>query len=427
MDNILDRIFNRRGTTRRVRIRPDIPDVPPICPNCNSRPVAPKATAGQFFDYCGKACAGQARKSGATRRAAQAQIDLCEQCHLRPKFKDGTKVHSYCGRTCAKLAANPLPNPQGLPVFPPPNPPLNPPTTPPTTPPSRSDSIILPQFTPGPVCQTPGCTLPAFVHQDGTPSNYCQMTHKKWGEQGCISCRAAPRNGPSVLCQPCHTDALSSAPAIIEVPKDHKNYKSVESQFKQTWRHTTACPEVRAVYKIIVTETSLRQYQQYLDSVEAKGNFVAMGKSRGNENRRWHGTKRKCLLGNPGYTSFCAESGCSLCCIIKSSFDVRFFKQATGWGRFGQGIYTSSTSSKSNDYSKNIGVSSELKALLLNKVVVGNGKKMINDDTSLTTAPSGFDSVLAEVASGGSLNYDELIVYHNDAVRPSYLVMYKSP
>lgn len=34
--------------------------------------------------------------------------------------------------------------------------------------------------------------------------------------------------------------------------------------------------------------------------------------------------------------------------------------------------------------------------------------------------------VLAEVARGGSVNYDELIVYRNDAVRPSYLVMYKS-
>ena len=31
--------------------------------------------------------------------------------------------------------------------------------------------------------------------------------------------------------------------------------------------------------------------------------------------------------------------------------------------------------------------------------------------------------VLAEV--GGSLNYDELIVYKNEAVRPSYLVMYE--
>ena len=30
--------------------------------------------------------------------------------------------------------------------------------------------------------------------------------------------------------------------------------------------------------------------------------------------------------------------------------------------------------------------------------------------------------VLAE--KGGSLNYDELVVYRNDAIRPSFLVMY---
>lgn len=48
---------------------------------------------------------------------------------------------------------------------------------------------------------------------------------------------------------------------------------------------------------------------------------------------------------------------------------------------------------RSNDYSKNVGINSEWKALLLNKVVVGNGKRLINDDTSLTAPPPGFDSV----------------------------------
>lgn len=85
----------------------------------------------------------------------------------------------------------------------------------------------------------------------------------------------------SVLCQSCHNDALSKAPTIIEVPDDHDNYMSgmstplyrlnttgtyqttVEGQFKRSWRHKTTCPEVMAIHKIIVTETSLRQYQQY--------------------------------------------------------------------------------------------------------------------------------------------------------------------
>jgi hypothetical protein len=110
-----------------------------------------------------------------------------------------------------------------------------------------------------------------------------------------------------------------------------------------------------------------------------------------------------------------------LCCIIKTSYNLSLFGKKTGWGRFGRGIYTSSTSSKSNDYVQN-GGSSQLKAMLLNKVVVGKGYKMTYDNTTLTAPPQGYDSVLAEI--GGSLNYDELVVYTNDAIRPSYLVLY---
>jgi len=62
--------------------------------------------------------------------------------------------------------------------------------------------------------------------------------------------------------------------------------------------------------------------------------------------------------------------------------------------------------------------------MLLNKVVVGKGYKMTHDNTKLTAAPPGYDSVLAEVGAGGSLNYDELICYTEDAVRPSYLLIY---
>jgi len=172
----------------------------------------------------------------------------------------------------------------------------------------------------------------------------------------------------------------------------------------------------------------MKEYENYLNKVESKGEFLAGGKSRGNENRRWHGTRRVCNIGDQGVTDFCDDSSCSLCCIIQTSFDISFFKGATGWGRFGRGIYTSSTSSKSNDYSKNDdSLVSDWKALLLNKVVVGNGKKLFNDDTTLTEPPGVYDSVLAEVAPGGSLNYDEVVVYNNDAIRPSYLVMYEEP
>lgn len=99
------------------------------------------------------------------------------------------------------------------------------------------------------------------------------------------------------------------------------------------------------------------------NAVEARGQFVSQGRSAGNENRRWHGTRRECNLGDKGNTTFCGSSTCSLCCIVKTSFDLSLWGKKTGWGRceifilftplktyrllrFGKGIYTSSTSSK---------------------------------------------------------------------------------
>jgi hypothetical protein len=48
---------------------------------------------------------------------------------------------------------------------------------------------------------------------------------------------------------------------------------------------------------------------------------------------------------------------------------------------------------RSNDYSSNE-CKSPLKAILLNKVVVGKGCKMLQDNTTLTAPPPGFDSVI---------------------------------
>ncbi|KAH9481196.1 Protein mono-ADP-ribosyltransferase PARP4 [Psilocybe cubensis] len=245
-------------------------------------------------------------------------------------------------------------------------------------------------------------------------------------ENLCLMCLQAPKMANSHFCsQPCIDDAESKGPMILEVPAGHVTFKSVADQFKASWRHVgTVCPPVRRVYKILAPPASLAAYNTYRSAVEARGQFVGSGRSEGNENRRWHGTRRVCNLGDKGHTQFCAASNCSLCCIIRTSYDISLWGKKTGWGRFGKGIYTSSTSSKSNDYSHN-DCKSSLKAILLNKVVVGKGCKLLQDNTSLTAPPVGYDSVLAE--KGGSLNYDELVVYTNDAIRPSFLVMYDEP
>ena len=143
----------------------------------------------------------------------------------------------------------------------------------------------------------------------------------------------------------------------------------VKLQFREAWLHNDKCPKVRAIYKIVGTRENDTEYERYLsvslsvsiffifvDTLDAPGssnrvemrrNFASEGKDRGNECNRWHGTTRKCKIGDKGTTWFCSDTSCSLCCIMKASFDLKFFGKKTNFGRFGVGIYTSATSSKS--------------------------------------------------------------------------------
>ncbi|KAK7006223.1 PARP catalytic domain-containing protein [Favolaschia claudopus] len=365
-----------------------------LCENCQIRPKYSDGTTTHA--YCSKSCALQA-KLPAQPPGLSASIPksaTCDFCGARPKFFDGQRTHPFCSKGCSKNAAaqNPIlkPNAKGS----------------------------------AGICHAPGCQKPAHTNADGTTGSYCSLAHKILGETICLMCKQAAKLAGSHFCSTvCGDDAEKNGPMLLEVPAGHSTFKSVADQFKASWRHTgKSCPPVRRIYKIVATQTTLASYKAYQTKVENAGHFVASGRSPGNENRRWHGTRRECNLGDKGQTQFCASTNCPLCCIIKSSFDISLWGTKTGWGRFGKGIYTSSTSSKSHDYSHN-DCSSSFKAILLNKVIVGKGCKLTHDSTSLTAPPTGYDSVLAE--KGGSLNYDELVVYTNDAIRPSFLVIYE--
>ncbi|KAF5367744.1 hypothetical protein D9758_009884 [Tetrapyrgos nigripes] len=373
---------------------------------------------------------------------ATSSSSLCENCHLKPKYFDGTKTHQYCSKTCARAKTAAKASSRGL----------NQNGSASTNPANCDFCHIRPKFSgfsycsktcarnsgssnhgslttsasgAKGLCHAPGCQKPAHINTNGSTGEYCSLSHKALAESICLMCLQAPKLAQSQFCsRNCEDEAEKKGPIILEVPAGHVTFKSVTDQFKASWRHPgTICPPVKRVYKIIAPKAQLTAYDTYRASVEARGQFVAAGRSPGNENRRWHGTRRECHLGDKGQTQFCSSLTCSLCCIVRTSFDLSLFGKKTGWGRFGRGIYTSSTSSKSNDYSQN-DCKSPLKAILLNKVVVGKGCKMTQDNTSLVAPPTGYDSVLAE--KGGTLNYDELVVYTNDAIRPSFLVMYEA-
>ncbi|KAE9399605.1 ADP-ribosylation [Gymnopus androsaceus JB14] len=361
-----------------------------LCEHCHMKPKYIDGVT--THSYCSKSCASNAKVNGSQKafsghhNSGSLTPGTCDFCHNRPRFSG----HPFCSKACAKNAissTHPGGNPKGT-------------------------------------CQAPGCSKPTHVNKDGMCGDYCSLSHKTFGETLCLMCLTNARQSNSHFCgKACADNAEMKGPMILEVPAGHDTFKNVSDQFKASWRHPGQCPSVKRVYKIVSPQTSLAAYNTYKAAVEARGQFIPAGRSAGNENRRWHGTKRECHLGDKGQTQFCDSKTCSLCCIVKTSFDLSLFGKKTGWGRFGKGIYTSSTSSKSNDYSHNE-CRCSLKAILLNRVVVGKGCKLLQDNVSLTAPPRGYDSVLAE--KGGSLNYDELVVYTNDAIRPSFLVMYEA-
>ncbi|CAK5269539.1 unnamed protein product [Mycena citricolor] len=385
---------NTTGSAALASISPPASNTQSVmCENCQVRAKYHDGT--RLHPYCSKSCANQAMlptQQPGVSSASQPRSANCDFCNVRPKYFDGKRTHPFCSKACSKGAS--AQNPQ-----------------------IKANAKGS--------CHAPGCQKPVHTNANGGSGSYCSLAHKTLGETICLMCKQAAKQAHSHFCGPtCADDAEKNGPMLLEVPLGHVTFKSVADQFKTSWRHSNKhVPPVKRIYKVVAPHSSMAAYKAYQAAVEKSGNFVATGRSAGNENRRWHGTRRECTLGDKGHSpQFCSSTTCSLCCIIKSSFDISLWGTKTGWGRFGKGIYTSSTSSKSDDYSKN-DCNSALKAILLNRVIVGKGCKLTHDNSSLTSAPAGYDSVLAE--KGGSLNYDELVVYNNDAIRPSFLVMYE--
>jgi hypothetical protein len=186
-------------------------------------------------------------------------------------------------------------------------------------------------------------------------------------------CRQVAKQPGSHFCgQTCSDDSEKAGPMLLEVPKGHVTFKSGEvfvfsvmnsfhcelydscrpiQSFLEAYRdHMPSCagcvqdpgtsiiscqlqhlPVWTGPVSLMFTSSVNDCY--FSASVEARGQFVAAGRSIGNENRRWHGTRRECTLGDKGNTKFCGSQTCSLCCIVRTSFDLSLWGKKTGWGR----------------------------------------------------------------------------------------------
>ena len=97
---------------------------------------------------------------------------------------------------------------------------------------------------------------------------------------------------------------------------------------------------------------------------------------------------------------------------------------------FGPGFYFGPQASKSHEYPlaqmKALRPGIHTRKMLLCKVACGKSYKTTSDmDRLQGLAPMGYDSVHGVAQAGGSLNYDEVVVYAEAAILPYLVVEYQ--
>ncbi|KAG8885765.1 hypothetical protein FRB98_001629 [Tulasnella sp. 332] len=218
----------------------------------------------------------------------------------------------------------------------------------------------------------------------------------------------------------------SSSTSLSPLNPQDSLYDFVLKEFNKGWLHPTKqpAPQVHHIYEIALPNALRASFVDYVATIEAKRKHTASGLPQGNQAFGWHGTRRTCGLGdNPSFLRLCSGRGCATCCILKTSFDQGQAGHAPNRNflRFGKAIYTSSASSKSDDYQ--VSERSQYRSLIFARMVKGKSKQMAKGDKTLQTNPAGYDSVDGIV--GQELNYDETCLYVKDAIRPAFLVLYR--
>ncbi|KAI9570622.1 ADP-ribosylation [Boletus coccyginus] len=208
---------------------------------------------------------------------------------------------------------------------------------------------------------------------------------------------------------------------LVRLDRNDSRFAEVEQLFIKGWRHRKkARPNIRYIFKVLWPEPALEPFLSYRDRVQ---DTLKAKDKRGNEKLLFHGTNRACLLGeSSGSVLLCSLEQCYMCSIVRSSFDVSRCGSKNSFKRFGHGIYTTTCSSKADDYVSNISESASLRVMILSRVVVGRPYKRYRNAPDLIAPPSGYDSIAGEI--GWDLNYEETVTYDNDTVRPAYLVVY---
>ncbi|KAJ3533680.1 hypothetical protein NM688_g7247 [Phlebia brevispora] len=176
-------------------------------------------------------------------------------------------------------------------------------------------------------------------------------------------------------------------------------YREAERRFRQGWKNKNKTYHIEGIFYIIqdgaVAQQHLANNRAYLQQVSRRV-------PNGAEQYLFHGTQRACHIGDDRNTW--RELGPITCSAEASTPLAILLADGYVW----------------NDH-----MHSKKHTMFLSNVVVGRTEKLYRKDRSRTAPSPGFDSVVAVTKSnGGSVNNPETVVYREDAILPSVVIVY---
>ncbi len=204
------------------------------------------------------------------------------------------------------------------------------------------------------LCRGQGCRNAAAAAAASSSGAAAFCSVKCSGRAPCVVCGGVVDKGLSVCSTACAKSQrakVSPGLGIALLASQSAQFVSVRDQFLSKWS-TAPRPQVEKIYVVNVSQSLLDRYNAYKEGVISRSGsrpsvqkgFGAGGP--GNEQRRFHGTSVKCGFKKD---AMCSNGKCAMCCIMRDGFKLA---KANSAGYYGGGVYSSSTSSKSDVYNK---------------------------------------------------------------------------
>ncbi|KAJ1629918.1 hypothetical protein T492DRAFT_1007807 [Pavlovales sp. CCMP2436] len=230
-----------------------------------------------------------------------------------------------------------------------------------------------------PRCGLPGCIRRAERH------GFCSELH--FARARSLSILAPPSDDiERAFCAP------SGTYACLLLTRKSSDRQPLCDQFLQAWRKPGPQPRIERVYRVVADNRIRDRFEAYAAKV-------------GNERRRFHETSLRCNFGIDLGAAPCADPGCRICSIMQGGFRLEHAGSgplsANRANRYGNGLYFSATSGKSNDYaygSERVRGNRNWRCLLVASVAAGRAFR--TEEVSLALdgePPDGHDSVVGEV------------------------------